>query len=173
MAAKVIARAVPAWPQPAGESLRSKLARDMAHFLGSSAAEAARPLLESASLERLVSVWNRLLYIERVDHLFDPHWSLELIPLSRDELLRHAFGTALDCGLLLEIRRKKPQERDRLTLWTDVPWFALLHESETLMERFLSDRWLVFSCPDRIRAGELQSRVRGAFVRCKLLGSAS
>jgi hypothetical protein len=50
---------------------------------------------------------------------------------------------------------------------------ALLHESEKLMERFLSDSRLVFSCPHRSRACELQSRVRGTFVRCKLIGSAS
>lgn len=168
MAARLIARAVPAWSR-AGESLRSKLARDMAHFLGSSAAEAARPLLESTPLERLVAVWHRLPYVDKVDHLFDPHWALELVPLSRDELLRHAFGTALDCGLLLEIRRRRMQARDRLMLWTDVPWFALLHECEELMERLLSDGWLVFACPDRSRAGELQARVRGSAVRCRLL----
>ena len=173
MTAKVIACTVPAWSRAGGESLRSMLARDMAHFLGNAAAEAARPLLESAPLERLASVWHRLPYIEKAEHLLDPHWAIGLVPLTQDELLHHAFGVALDCGLLLEIRSKRPQARDRLTLWTDVPWFALLRESEMLMETFLADGRLVFSCPQRSRAGELRARVRGDFVRCKLLGSAS
>lgn len=170
MTAKVIACTVPAWSRAAGEPLRSRFERDMARFLGTSAVESARPLLETTPIDRLASVWHRLPYVEKVEHLFDPQWTLGLTPLSRNELIRHAFGMPLACGVLLEIRARRPT-RDRLRLFTEVPWFALLKESDRLQKDLLTGGWLVFGCHDWSKARHLQSRVKGTSIRCTVLGS--
>jgi hypothetical protein len=171
--ARVIVGDVPAWTRAGLPSLRSDLLLDVQKYLGTSVAEEVRPTLESAPVDHLVSAWQRLPYVERFECLFDPCWTLEVELLSIGDLIRHAFGKGLQSGVLLELRRRRLREIGHLDVLSDIPWIALLHESNEIIDRLLRTGWLAFSCPSRHKALQLESRVRSKVIRCTMLGSAA
>ena len=169
MPAKVILRHVPEWFGEREPFVRAEVRRAVQRYLGGAAAEHLRSEVESAPLDRLVSVWNRIPYVQSYEELFDVEWSLGVEPLSMRDLLRAGFERPLKCGLFLELpfRSSRPS---RTALLASVPWLELLRDTETLLTNLLYRGWLLFLCPSREKATQLQGQVRGPLVRCTVLG---
>lgn len=108
-------------------------------------------------------------FVRSAEELFDPEWSLGVEPLSMRDLLRAGFERPLQSGLFLELPCKSSVSRKALR--DAVPWLGLLKNNETLLTNLLHRGWLLFRCPCREKAVQLQSRVRGSLLRCTVLGS--
>ncbi|MES1241653.1 MAG: hypothetical protein ABUT39_08535 [Acidobacteriota bacterium] len=170
MAARVILRHVPEWFGDREPFVRAEVQRTVQRFLGRAAAENLRSEVESAPLDRLVSVWNRIPYVQSSDELFDPKWSLGVEPLSMRDLLRAGFERPLKCGLFLELPFRS-SSTSRTALLAAVPWLELMKDKETLLTNLLHRGWLLFRCPNRGRATQLQVQVRNSLLRCAVYGS--
>lgn len=170
MTARVILRHVPEWFGDREPFLRAEVRRAVQRFLGGAAAEYLLSEVESAPLDRLLSVWNRIPYVQSCEELFDPDWSLGVEPLSMRDLLRAGFDRPLECGLFLELPCKSSNP-SRAALLTAAPWLGLLRNTETQLRHLLDRGWLLFRCPSRGKAMQLQSQVRGSLLRCTVLGS--
>lgn len=169
MGARVIFQHVPEWFGERESFVRAEVRRAVQRLRGGAAAEAFRFEVESAPLDRLVSVWHRIPYAQSTEELFDPEWSLGIEPLSIRDLLRAGFERPLQCGLFLELPCKSSISRKALR--AAVPWLELLKDTETLLTNLHHRGWLLFRCPNRERAVQLQLQVRGSLLRCTVLGA--
>jgi hypothetical protein len=168
--ARILARHVPAWFQQR-PTLRTAFVRDVQRFLGGSVAASVRPFVENAPLDRLVEVWHRIPYIEKLENLFDPEWSLGVDLLTTGNLIYHTFTKPIRWGILLELRYRKSGISFRASLLTDAPWLALLKDSESALDALIKNGVLAFRCPSEQRAAQLQSQVATRSLRCTVLGS--
>ena len=169
MAARVILRHVPEWFGDREPFVRAEVRHAVQHF-GGPAAEYLLSEVESAPLDRLLVVWNRIPYVKSCEELFDPDWSLGVEPLSMRDLLRAGFERPLQCGLFLELHCKSSRP-SRPALLAAAPWLGLLRNTETLLTNLLYRGWLLFRCPSRGKAMQLQAQVRGSLLECTVLGS--
>lgn len=107
---------------------------------------------------------------ENLEKRCDPELSHGVESVSMVDLLRAGFGRPILCGLFLELPYKSSRPT-RKALLEAVPWLELLRDKETLLTNLRHRGWLLFRCPSRGRAAELQAQVRGSLLRCTVLGS--
>jgi hypothetical protein len=169
MKTRVIYRHVPEWYGETTDFVRADLLR----FLNRRGLERYREEIESASMGRLLSLWNRLPYVRDAEELFSPDWSLGVEPLSMSELLRAAGSERpFPCGLFLELTYMTGMPK-RATVLKAIPWLGLLSNGETFITKLLSRGWLLFRCSSSERAQQLHRQVNASLVRCQPLGSAA
>jgi hypothetical protein len=103
------------------------------------------------------------------EELFNPEWIVDVEPLSMRDLLRAGFERPLPCGLFLELPYKSSLSRK--ALWEAVPWLELFRDPETLLTTLRHRGWLLFCCPSKEKATQLQRQVKTSHLKCVLLGS--
>ena len=86
------------------------------------------------------------------------------------ELARRAFGSPLEAGIFLQLRRG-PWSPNRLLVFTEIPWLQRVREAEKIIQVLLSTGWAVLKC-DPSEASELCAG-ESKMVRVVILGTGS
>ncbi len=170
-AGRVLERRIPTWPggEP-GAGVRGDCAQAIERRLGRQAADAVRPWLDELPLGRLGKVWSRLPYVDDVEALSNPEWTLEASPVGVVELARRAFADSARAGLLLELRTRRFGPPEPLVLYTAIPWAQHLRESARFVESLAAAGWAVLECSSPREAARLCGAVDSAVVRARRLG---
>lgn len=168
---RILERRILTWPGGSpGEGARGDLAQAIDRRLGRQAAESIRPWLDDLPLGRLGKVWSRLPYVEDVEALSNPEWSLEASPMGVVELALRAFEGAAKAGLLLELRGRRFGPPEPPVLYTAIPWAQHLREPGKFVDALSAVGWAVLECSSPLEAARLSIAVDSSVLRARRLG---